>query len=213
VTGPMSMFDQDAWEERYRSSAAVWSGRPNAQLVDEATGLAPGSALDVGSGEGADALWLAARGWQVTGVDFSATALGRAAGHADALGTEVAGRVTWQQADLTAWTPPAAAFDLVTAHFMHLPEEQRRALFARLAEAVVPGGTMLVVGHSALDLQTTMHRPDVPGMFWTAGEIADTLDPAAWEVLVAEDRPRPARDPEGREVTLHDAVLRARRRR
>jgi SAM-dependent methyltransferase len=213
VTGPMSMFGQDAWEERYRSSAAIWSGRPNPPLVDEAADLAPGVALDIGCGEGADALWLAARGWRVTGVDFSATALDRAAAHADALGAEVAGRVTWLQADLTGWTPSAGTFDLVSAHFFHLPEEQRRALFARLADAVSPGGTLLVVGHAALDLQTTMHRPDVPGMFWTAEEVADSLDAGRWEVLVAEERPRPGRDPEGREVTLHDAVLRARRRR
>jgi SAM-dependent methyltransferase len=208
----MSLFTQDAWEERYRSSAAIWSGQPNAQLVAEAGDLAPGSALDVGSGEGADALWLAAHGWRVTGVDFSATALQRAAGHADALGAEVAGRVTWLQADLTGWAPPAGAFDLVSAHFFQFPEEPRRALFARLADGVAAGGTLLIVGHSARDLHTTMHRPDVPGMFWTAEEVAADLAPAAWEVVVAEDRPRAARDPEGREVTIHDAVLRARRR-
>jgi methylase of polypeptide subunit release factors len=80
MTDPVSMFGQPAWEERYRSSSAVWSGRPNAQLVEEAGDLPLGSALEVGSGEGADALWLAARGWRVTGVDFSATALERAAG-------------------------------------------------------------------------------------------------------------------------------------
>jgi cyclopropane fatty-acyl-phospholipid synthase-like methyltransferase len=166
----------------------------------------------VGSGEGADAIWLAARGWRVTGVDFSATALQRAATHAATGGGDMAGRITWVQADLTVWTPPAAAFDLVTAHFMHLPEEQRRALFARLADGVAPDGTLLIVGHSALDLQTTMHRPDIPGMFWTAEEVAAHLAPGEWEVLVAEDRPRQALDPEGLDVTIHDAVLRSRRR-
>jgi SAM-dependent methyltransferase len=212
MTDPMSMFGQPAWEERYRSSTAIWSGRPNPQLVDEVGDLTPGSALDVGSGEGADAIWLAARGWRVTGVDFSATALERAGGHADALGTEVAGRISWLRADLTAWTPPPGAFHLVSAHFFHLPEEPRRALFARLADAVAPGGTLLIVGHSAMDLHTTVHRPDIPGTFWTADEVASALDPERWEVLVAEERPRPGRDPEGREVTLHDAVLRGRRR-
>lgn len=169
-----------------------------------AAGLAAGSALDVGSGEGADALWLAEHGWAVTGAEWSATALERAAAHAAQRGPEVAGRVTWLPADLTAWAPPTGAFDLVTAHFMHLPEEPRRALFERLADAVAPGGTLLIVGHSALDRQ----HPDVPGMFWTAEEVAASLDRDRWEVLVAEDRPRTARDPEGREVTLHDAVLR-----
>jgi 2-polyprenyl-3-methyl-5-hydroxy-6-metoxy-1,4-benzoquinol methylase len=212
MTDPMSMFGQQAWEERYRSSSAVWSGLPNAALVDEAGDLPAGSALDVGSGEGADALWLAARGWRVTGVDFSATALQRAAGHAAAHGGDVAGRTTWLQADLRVWAPPAAAYDLVTAHFMHLPEEQRRALVDRLADGVAPGGTLLIVGHSAMDLHTTMHRPDIPGMFWTAGEVAATLAPDEWEIVVAQDRPRRARDPEGRYATIQDAVLRARRR-
>jgi hypothetical protein len=95
---------------------------------------------------------------------------------------------------------------------MHLPEEQRRALFDRLAEGVAPGGTLLIVGHSAMDLHTTMHRPDIPGMFWTAEEVAAALAPEEWEVVVTEDRPRQARDPEGRDATIHDAVLRARRR-
>jgi SAM-dependent methyltransferase len=207
----MSMFE-DWFEERYRSAPALWSGQPNPQLVAEVSDLPPGAALDAGSGEGADAIWLAERGWQVTAVDFSVVALDRAAGHAAAAGAGIADRITWQQADLTVAELPAAAFDLVSAHFMHLPEAQRRALFGRLAAAVGPAGTLLIVGHSALDLGTTMHRPDIPGMFWTAEEVATALDGADWDVVVAEDRPRPARDPEGREVTLHDAVLRARRR-
>jgi SAM-dependent methyltransferase len=208
----MSDFGQDAWEERYRAAAAVWSGRPNAALVAEAADLPAGSALDIGCGEGADVLWLAGRGWRVTGVDFSATALQRAAEHAAAQGPEVAGRTGWLQADLTGWRPPAEAFDLVSAHYFHLPPEPRRALFAALAAAVAPGGTLLIVGHHADDLHTSMHRPDIPEMFWTAEEVAAELDPARWELVVVETRPRTGTDPEGREVTISDAVLRARRR-
>jgi SAM-dependent methyltransferase len=212
MSHPGDMFSQAAWEARYRSAAAVWSGRPNPQLVAEATDLPGGAALDVGCGEGGDALWLAARGWRVTGVDFSPTALQRAAEHAQVRGPEVAGRIQWVQADLTAWTPPAAAFELVTGHYFHLPAEPRQALFERLAAAVTPGGTLLIVGHSADDLQTSVHGPDVPGMFWTAAEVAAALDPALWEVVVAESRPRSTQDHEGREVTIADAVLRAHRR-
>ena len=87
------MFDEQSWEERYRSRTAVWSGQPNPQLVAEAAGLDAGTALDVGSGEGADTIWLASRGWQVTAVDFATTALQRGAAHAEALGAEVAGRI------------------------------------------------------------------------------------------------------------------------
>jgi SAM-dependent methyltransferase len=207
------IFSQDAWEERYRSSAAIWSGRPNPSLVAEAAALPAGAALDVGCGEGADVVWLAARGWRVTGVDFSPTALQRAAGHAAAQGPEVAGRVEWIQADLTTWTPPAEGFDLVSGHFFHVPAEPRRALFGRLSAAVSPGGTLLIVGHHPSDRHTSIPRPDVPEMFWTAEEVAAELDPALWEVVAAEARPSSAHDHAGREVTTTDAVLRARRRR
>ena len=115
------MFDEQSWDERYRSRAAVWSSSPNPQLMAEAAGLAPGTALDVGSGEGADACWLAARGWQVTAVDFAVTALQRAAAHAESLGADVAGLISWVHADLTTWVPAADHFDLVSAQFMQLP--------------------------------------------------------------------------------------------
>ncbi len=206
------MFDEQSWEERYRCHAAVWSGRPNPQLVAETTDLTPGAALDAGSGEGADALWLASHGWQVTAVDFSTTALQRGAAHAEARGADVAGRIRWVHADLTTWGPAEGHFDLVSAQFMHLPAAPRHALFDRLAAAVAPGGTLLIVGHHPSDLQTTIPRPPMPDLFATAEEIADSLDPGQWEVLVAEARPRLASDPEGREVTIHDTVLRARKR-
>ena len=117
--GAVSMFDEQSWEERYRARAAVWSGQPNPQLVLETVGLAAGTALEcVGSGEGADTIWLASRGWQVTAVDFATTALQRGAAHALALGAEVAARIRWVHADLTAWAPPERQFDLVSAQFV-----------------------------------------------------------------------------------------------
>jgi thioredoxin reductase len=115
------------WEEQYRSHPTLWSGEPNPPLVEEAADLAPGTALDVGCGEGADAVWLAGRGWRVTGVDLSPTALERAARHAAEAGVEV----DWQQADLTAWTPEEKAYDLVTSHFLHLGGELRGRLLVR----------------------------------------------------------------------------------
>ncbi|HYS39927.1 MAG TPA: class I SAM-dependent methyltransferase [Pseudonocardiaceae bacterium] len=206
------MFGEQAWEERYRSRAAVWSERPNPHLVAETTGLTPGAALDAGSGEGADALWLASRGWQVTAVDFAATALQRGAAQAEARGADVAGRIRWVHADLTTWAPAEGHFDLVSAQFLQLPTAPRQTLFDRLTTAVAHAGTLLIVGHHPSDLQTTVPRPPMPDLFFTAEEIADSLDPDRWEVLVADARPRLASDPEGRQVTVHDAVLRARRR-
>jgi thioredoxin reductase/SAM-dependent methyltransferase len=206
-----TMFERAAWEERYQARPAVWSGRPNPQLVAEATALAPGRALDVGCGEGADAVWLAQRGWQVTAVDIADTALRRAAAHAEAAGEPVAARITWTRADLRE-QPPAGRYDLVSAQFMHLPGDARRQLFARLAAAVAPGGILLIVGHHPSDLRTTAHRMHFPDMMYTAQEVAADLDPDGWQVCTAEARPRGAVDHDGRDITIHDAVLVARRR-
>ncbi|WP_042364774.1 methyltransferase domain-containing protein [Streptacidiphilus neutrinimicus] len=204
-------FEQDAWEERYRSRPTLWSGHPNPQLVTEAASLAPGRALDVGSGEGADAIWLAARGWRVTGTDISTVALDRAAEHARAAGAEIAERITWSHADLREAPPTAGAYDLVTAQFMHLPTGPRRALFAALADAVAPGGTLLIVGHHPKDKRDGGGPGVYLDMMYTPEQAAADLDPAHWEIR-AETRARRARNPEGEEITLHDAVLVARRR-
>jgi SAM-dependent methyltransferase len=207
----VTVVHEHDWEQHYRSHPTLWSGRPNAQLVAGAADLEAGSALDVGCGEGADAIWLAERGWEVVAVDLAPTALERAAAHADAGGPDVAGRIRWLEADVTRWIPDGE-FDLVSTHFLHLTGEPRRALFARLAAAVAPGGTLLVVGHHPKDLETGASRPHEPDMFFTAEEVAASLDPARWDVVVAEARPRPALAHEGDVTTVHDAVLVARRR-
>jgi SAM-dependent methyltransferase len=178
-------------------------------LVAEAAGLPPGRALDAGAGEGGDALWLAERGWRVDAVDLSSVALDRGAAEARRRG--LADRIRWQQADLGDWAPDAA-YDLVTTSFLHLPDGLRRPLYARLAAAVAPGGALLITQHDPSD-RGVVPRPDRPDLFATADELAGDLDPAGWEVLVAEARPRTAAHPEhGGEVTVHDAVLLARRR-
>ena len=201
-------FDGAWWDEHYGSSPTLWSGKPNPVLVTEVADLPPGRALDVGSGEGADALWLAALGWQVLGTDVSQVALDRAAAAADAAG--LSDQVMWVQQDLLAWTPPAQAFDLVSAQFLHLPADIRPSIYDGLAAAVAPGGTFLVVAHHPSDLDTTMQRPPVEELFFTADELADRLDDE-WEIQLAEARPRTAVDPDGREITITDTVLKARR--
>jgi SAM-dependent methyltransferase len=204
-------FDQAFWDERYRSQTALWSGNANPNLIAEASYLAPGAALDVGAGEGADAIWLAKRGWQVTGVDISGVALERAAGHAAQAGADVAGRIRWVQRDLLDGQPVPGRYDLVSAQYLHLPPAARLALFASLADAVAVGGTLLIVGHHPSDMQTSVQRPPIPELFFTGDDVASQLGPAEWDIVTNAAAPRTATDPGGSPVTIHDTVLRARR--
>jgi SAM-dependent methyltransferase len=207
----MSAVDRESYDELYRSAPAVWSGRPNRQLVVEAADLSPGTALDAGSGEGGDALWLADRGWRVTAVDFSTVALERAAAAARARGLE--DRVEWRHENLDVWTPPEGRFDLVSAHYLHATWSDRPRMFARLAAAVAPGGTLLVVGHLlGEDWVHGQHHAHDPGVLYTAEDVAALLDPDEWVDVVTETRDR---DPEAAVQTgnpVPDTVLVARRR-
>lgn len=127
--------------------------------------------------------------------------------HAAEAGTAVEQRIEWVHEDVLTWVPEPSAYDLVSAQFMHLPAEPRESLFRRLAVSVAPGGTLLIVGHHPSDLQTTVPRPPMPELFFTAGEIAGSLDHQQWDILIADAVARPAKDPKGQDVTIHDAVL------
>jgi SAM-dependent methyltransferase len=201
------------WEGRYRDHGRHGHRHPNAQLVQlvQEAGVAfAGRALDAGCGEGADALWLAARGWQVTAVDFAGTALRRARARADQAGAEIAGRIDWLEADLTGWSPPRERFDLVSSQYVHVPAVARETLFRGLAAAVAPGGTLLVVGHDVSELDAASNRGEDRDLYLAADDVAAVLDPARWDVTVAETRARPGHDGHG--PVSQDAVLRARRR-
>jgi SAM-dependent methyltransferase len=193
------------WDEMYRSRDQVFSGAPNAVLVAEVAGLRPGQALDVGCGEGADAIWLARRGWRVTAVDISQTALHRAA----AAATDIAGRVAWARADLTGMPPPAGAFDLVSAHYFPLRRQPDHAALRGLLDAVAPGGILLFATHDLADLTPRPEQGFDPSDYYQPGDIVRLLD-HHWTVLVNEIRPRAAPAPAGTHHT-HDAVLRAQR--
>ena len=200
--GTVPVFDEDFWNERYRSSGQVWSGDPNPQLVAEVAGRA----LDVGCGEGADAIWLARNGWAVVAADISSVAVERGEQHARDTDPVAAARIEWRQADLLAQPPEPGSFDLVSVQFMQLPPQPRTRLFTALAAAVRAGGTLLVVGHHPSDLATGVARPPMPERFYSSQEIAGLLDDS-WSVQVSEARPRPASTPDGVGVTIHDAVL------
>ncbi len=210
-----AMASQEFWDQRYGSTDSVWSGQPNQRLVEQAADLTPGRALDVGSGEGADAIWLASKGWQVTALDISPVALGRAAERAAVLGEDIAGRITWQQADLLRWRPPADpadAFDLVSAQFMHLPSQAMRELNGKLAAAVRTGGTLLIVGHDFSDVLTSVRRPSIPELYYTATDVAQELDSTEWQVVVADSPERTVENDDGDPVTIRDAIMKAVRR-
>jgi len=117
----------------------------------------------------------------------------------------------WVQHDLLEWTPPARSFDLVSVQFFHLLPDDRPRVYGALADSVAPGGTLLVVAHHPSDLDTTMSRPPVDELFFTADEIAELLDDE-WEVQVSEARSRIAVDPDGRKIEITDTVLKAQRR-
>ncbi len=208
------MFTQDFWDRRYGAHEHVWSGRPNPRLVEHVSALTPGRALDVGCGEGADAVWLAERGWTVTAVDISPVGLERAAGHAREAGSTISERITWQHSDLFAPdTKPFGAYELVTSQYLHMPPEVRERALGRLAGAVAPGGSLLVVAHHPLDLEIPGLRPNLPELFCTASELAAHLDRSRWEIVLEVAAQRTARPHGGDTVTIHDAVLLACRRR
>lgn len=200
------MFEPESWEERYAGEEKVWSGNPNPQLVAEVAGLTPGTALDVGCGEGGDVIWLAQQGWTVTGADFSANGLARAQRHAESAG--VAERTSWWQVDARTFEAGGREFDLVTCHFLHTPDGSMVEVAGRLATAVAPGGHLLVVGHAPSEVFA--HHNHHHAMF-LAEDLLPGL-PDGFEALVVEQRPRSVvRD--GVQVDIDDSTLLARRSR
>jgi SAM-dependent methyltransferase len=199
------------WDGLYGERDQVWSGEPNAMLVHEVEALAPGSALELGCGEGGDAIWLATRGWRVTAVDVSQVALDRAARAAIAAGVHE--RIEWRRVDLTAGFPEGR-FDLVTASFLHAPIEfPRDAVLRRAAQAVAPGGTLLLIGHTSPPPWSRHHDHDGAHDLPAATDVVASLGlDDEWEVVVCEDRSRDATGPDGQHATLLDSVVRVRRR-
>jgi SAM-dependent methyltransferase len=228
--------DAAHWDELYSSRDQLFSGLPNDVLVTEVAQLTPGQALDVGCGEGADAIWLASRGWLVTALDLSMVALRRAA--RSAIEADVAGRVAWTRADLADAPLASGAFDLVSMHYFPLPKQQpHHTELRRLLCAVAPGGTLLFVGHDPADIaahreqQRQQHAAAAeadrhgeahddgddhglgahgdPDAYYQPPDVIDLLDDS-WTVLVHERRPRARPGPDGTNH-VNDIVLLARR--
>jgi SAM-dependent methyltransferase len=207
-----SIFEPPAWDERYSGQGKIWSGDPNVQLVAEVADMDPGTALDVGCGEGGDVIWLARRGWTVTGADFSAAGLARAARLAEEAG--VAERTDWWRVDARELDADGRSFDLVSTQYLHPPDGGMVDVVGRLAAAVAPGGHLLVVGHApppgdsshlGAHEANARHRAMLLATDLLPG-LPDDLEP-----LVVEQRPHPhTRD--GETIEIDDSVLLARRR-
>jgi len=203
-----------AWEEHYAAKPQVWSGRVNVQLAEIVDQLNGTRALDLGCGEGADAIWLAERGWTVVAVDVSTTALGRARAAAESRG--IAARIDFQQHDLTADFPsgsgdPPGNFDLVSVQFLHSTVEMdRTALLRRAAAVVAPGGTFLIVDHAAAPpWASKIHHHEFPTAETVYTGLA--LDDGQWQRVQVGSVERSARGPDGQDATLVDNVIRLRR--
>jgi len=196
---------QESWDERYSSQEQVWSGQPNGALVTETNALRPGRALDVGCGEGADALWLAERGWDVTALDISQVALDRAANHARRGGREV----HWLHAGLVEAALSPGSFDLVSAQYPALPRTDTHDAELALLNAVAPGGVLLVVHHAPSGKEEAGAHGFNPDDYVSPADVAALLDDR-WHIEVNETRPRHVTGGAGAAHT-HDIVLRARR--
>lgn len=219
-------FDQGYWDQVWAGdrAAAMGETRPSPHLVREVGDLPPRSALDAGCGSGAEAIWLAERGWTVTGADIAAAALDRAAERAAAAG--VTERTRWLQVDLSTWEPDEP-YDLVTTHYAH-PAMPQLDFYDRIAGWVRPSGTLLIVGHlrhDGAEGHEHDHGHDRSGSDGgghdagsspasasaTAAEIAARLEPAQWRILTSEESRRTVSDHDGHGTILQDVVVRATR--
>lgn len=197
-------MDEQQWDERYAASDRIWSGRPNAALVAEASDLEPGTVLDVGCGEGADAVWLAERGWRVTGLDVSGVALERGRAWASENGVEVA----WVKSGLLEAGLAPGTFDLVTVLYSPLQRTPDHAAEHLVAGLVAPGGRLLVVHHVPQPGGHDGHRPDFGSM--VAPESVRPVLGEGWTIEVDEVRDRTVAGGQGAHHH-EDAVLLARR--
>jgi SAM-dependent methyltransferase len=198
--------DRQQWDDAYASRDLVWTAEPNVFVVRELGGLAPGRALDLGAGEGRNAIWLAERGWQVTAVDFSAVALAKAeqlAARRDVTG------ITWVVADLRGYQPPPDSFDLVLLAYIHLPAAESGALLHAAATALVPGGNLLVIGHDRDNIAHGYGGPQEPAVLYQAAEVVAALPGLTIQQAGQERRPVPTS--EGERMAIDTLVLAQRR--
>ncbi len=200
----MQTADQAAWDSRYSGRDLVWGAGPNRFVETEVAALPAGRAIDLGTGEGRNAIWLAERGWRVTAVDFSAVGLERAA----RLAAERGVSVDWVKADLLSYEPAAGGYDLVLIAYIHLPPADLGHLLRAAAAGVAPGGTLLVVGHDRDNLDRGYAGPQDPDILYTVPALTAELGGLA--IRRAEQVTRPVATDDGERVAI-DTLVRAER--
>ncbi|MFC7386436.1 class I SAM-dependent methyltransferase [Sphaerisporangium rhizosphaerae] len=178
------------WDRRYEASGLLWTAEPNRFVVEHLSGLRPGRGLDLGAGEGRNAVWLAERGWRMTGVDFSAAGLAKARRMAGE--REVA--VEWVMADLCEYRPEPMAYDLVLIAYLHLPPDDLAPVLSRAAGAVAPGGRLLIVGHDVTNLEEGVGGPRDAAVLYTPESVVASLAPLAVVRAGRVRRPVPTDD-------------------
>ena len=210
-------MDARAWDERYSGRELVWSVTPNQFVVSELEHLTPGRALDVASGEGRNAIWLADRGWRVTAVDFSAAGLAKARALQEAHESSGSMDVDWVHADVLEYDAETGGYDLALLAYLQLPADQRRESVRRAFDALAPDGTLFVIAHDSTNLTEGAGGPPDPTVLFTAEDILDDLAGYEFRVDRAERVARvvvPANDHEHvgePEQTAYDALVRLRR--
>jgi len=204
-------MDSTTWDKKYKDSELLWSADANIWVKDLTQDLPAGTALDIAAGEGRNALWLVARGWEVTAVDFSVVALQRARALADEHLGRDADRLTTLEADVETWVPKARSYDLVLVAYLHLPEQLRRSVMRAAAEAVASGGTLLVVGHDLENLGSGHGGPQNPEVLYRPSDIVADIEPAGLIVDRSETAARSVTDGQGQPAEALDALVVARR--
>jgi SAM-dependent methyltransferase len=199
-------MDSAEWDRRYAVRELVWTSQANRFLIQEIDGMTPGRALDLACGEGRNAIWLAERGWKVTGVDFSKMGLEKARQLEDARGVHP----EWIAADLLEYRPERDAFDLVIVFYLQVPEAERTPIITTAASAVAAGGTFLLVGHDSSNIAEGHGGPQDPSVLYTAEDVSRDLEGSGLRIERAERVERPVQTADGQRIAL-DALVRATR--